>query len=77
MTAERSEKLIQPNAQHHYDVTEDDLPLSCPMPGMYLWNSHPRVYLPSRSPAGRSAPTAARSTRSPAASLNAAQALRW
>jgi uncharacterized Zn-finger protein len=20
--------------------------LSCPMPGMYLWNSHPRVYLP-------------------------------
>ena len=23
-----------------------DLPLSCPMPGMYLWNSHPKVYLP-------------------------------
>ncbi|MGI9308716.1 MAG: zinc-finger domain-containing protein [Gammaproteobacteria bacterium] len=22
-----------------------DLPLSCPMPGMHLWNSHPRVYL--------------------------------
>ncbi|MBJ88709.1 MAG: hypothetical protein CMO98_02525 [Woeseia sp.] len=22
------------------------LPLSCPMPGMYLWNSHPKVYLP-------------------------------
>ena len=43
VTAERSEKLIQPNAQHHYEVTEDDLPLSCPMPGMYLWNSHPRV----------------------------------
>jgi len=20
--------------------------LSCPMPGMTLWNSHPRVYLP-------------------------------
>ncbi len=46
VTATRAEKLIQPNAQHHYDVTEDDLPLSCPMPGMYLWNSHPRVYLP-------------------------------
>ena len=45
VTAERSEKLIQPNAQNHYEVTEDDLPLSCPMPGMYLWNSHPRVYL--------------------------------
>ena len=23
-----------------------DLPLSCPMPEMVLWNSHPRVYLP-------------------------------
>jgi uncharacterized Zn-finger protein len=46
VTAERSEKLIQPNAQHQYEVTAADLPLSCPMPGMYLWNSHPRVYLP-------------------------------
>jgi uncharacterized Zn-finger protein len=45
VTAERSEKLIQPNAQHHYEVTPADLPLSCPMPDMYLWNSHPRVYL--------------------------------
>jgi uncharacterized Zn-finger protein len=26
-------------------VTGADLPLSCPMPGMFLWNSHPRVYL--------------------------------
>lgn len=39
-------KLIQPNADHRYEVTVDDLPLSCPMPGMHLWNSHPRVYLP-------------------------------
>ncbi len=38
--------LIQPNAEHAYSVTRADLPLSCPMPGMYLWNSHPRVYLP-------------------------------
>ena len=37
--------LIQPNAEHRYQVTVADLPLSCPMPGMYLWNSHPRVYL--------------------------------
>ena len=37
--------LIQPNAEHRYQVTAADLPLSCPMPGMYLWNSHPRVYL--------------------------------
>lgn len=38
--------LVQPNAEHHYQVTAADLPLSCPMPGMHLWNSHPRVYLP-------------------------------
>jgi uncharacterized Zn-finger protein len=39
-------RLVQPNAQNQYTVTPADLPLSCPMPGMYLWNSHPRVYLP-------------------------------
>ena len=37
--------MIQANAQHQYTVTAADLPLSCPMPGMYLWNSHPKVYL--------------------------------
>lgn len=40
------ENLIQANAQHRYEVRPKDLPLSCPMPGMYLWNSHPKVYLP-------------------------------
>jgi uncharacterized Zn-finger protein len=29
-----------------YTVTVKELPLSCPMPDMSLWNSHPRVYLP-------------------------------
>lgn len=38
--------LISANAQHRYEVHPDDMPLSCPMPGMYLWNSHPKVYLP-------------------------------
>jgi uncharacterized Zn-finger protein len=38
--------LIPANAQHRYQVRPQDLPLSCPMPGMYLWNSHPRVFLP-------------------------------
>lgn len=38
--------LILANAQNRYEVTRADLPLSCPMPGMSLWNSHPRVYLP-------------------------------
>jgi uncharacterized Zn-finger protein len=37
---------IQPNAENHYRVTGADLPLHCPMPGMSLWNSHPRVFLP-------------------------------
>ncbi len=40
------QKLIPANAQHRYEVHADDIPLSCPMPGMYLWNSHPKVYLP-------------------------------
>jgi len=39
-------RLIQANAENHYEVTRADLPLSCPMPGMSLWNSHPKVYLP-------------------------------
>jgi uncharacterized Zn-finger protein len=34
------------NAETRYIVTAQDLPLCCPMPGMSLWNSHPRVYLP-------------------------------
>ncbi|HHZ88092.1 MAG TPA: zinc-finger domain-containing protein [Chromatiaceae bacterium] len=29
-----------------YEVREEDLPLHCPMDGMTLWDSHPRVYLP-------------------------------
>ena len=38
-------RLVPANAQNKYDVTRADLPLSCPMPGMSLWNSHPKVYL--------------------------------
>ncbi len=38
--------LIPANAENRYAATRADLPLSCPMPGMTLWNSHPRVYLP-------------------------------
>ncbi|PIX60332.1 MAG: zinc-finger domain-containing protein [Lysobacterales bacterium CG_4_10_14_3_um_filter_64_11] len=34
------------NAERNYTVSRKDLPLSCPMPSMTLWNSHPRVYLP-------------------------------
>jgi len=44
--AAQPKSLLPPNAQNQYEVTADDLPLSCPMPQMALWNSHPRVYLP-------------------------------
>ena len=37
---------IQANAENCYEVSARDLPLHCPMEGMSLWNSHPRVYLP-------------------------------
>ncbi len=40
------QNLVAANAEHRYTVRPRDLPLSCPMPGMYLWNSHPKVYLP-------------------------------
>jgi uncharacterized Zn-finger protein len=38
--------MMQANEKNQYTVTTADLPLSCPMPGMALWNSHPKVYLP-------------------------------
>jgi uncharacterized Zn-finger protein len=31
---------------HRYEVTAADLPLSCPMNDMRVWDAHPRVYLP-------------------------------
>ena len=56
--------LIQPNAQNQYTVTAADLPLACPMPEMYLWNSHPRVYLAIEDTGWAKCPYAAPSTRS-------------
>ena len=35
-----------PNLESIITVTEDDLPLHCPLERMRLWDSHPRVYLP-------------------------------
>lgn len=40
------QNLKAPNAEKTYTVTSKDLPLHCPLPEMYLWNSHPKVYLP-------------------------------
>ena len=36
---------VPANAENRYTVHRADLPLSCPMPGMTLWDSHPKVYL--------------------------------
>ena len=33
-------------AEKTYPISRKDLPLSCPMDTMELWNAHPKVYLP-------------------------------
>jgi uncharacterized Zn-finger protein len=39
-------RLATASTAERYEVRRSDLPLSCPMHGMKLWNAHPRVYLP-------------------------------
>ena len=34
------------NEKRVYEVTRKELPVSCPMPDMRLWDAHPKVYLP-------------------------------
>lgn len=46
MSTRDSKTPVPANAQSRYQVTRADLPLHCPMDGMTLWDSHPRVYLP-------------------------------
>ena len=46
--------ILPANAARSYEVEASDLPLSCPMPEMSLWNSHPRVYLPIEAEGGES-----------------------
>ena len=46
MTAATQATASSPTPRTNTRSTPSDLPLSCPMPEMYLWNSHPRVYLP-------------------------------
>ncbi|MCP5198032.1 MAG: zinc-finger domain-containing protein [Gammaproteobacteria bacterium] len=45
-TAAAVSAKLTPNAQKTYEVSRADLPVSCPLPEMTLWNSHPKVYLP-------------------------------
>jgi len=39
------ESLSTPNTKNSYEVTQDDTPVHCPMPGSSLWNSHPQVFI--------------------------------
>jgi uncharacterized Zn-finger protein len=36
---------VPANTERQYRVTPRELPASCPMPGMALWNAHPKVFL--------------------------------
>ena len=47
-------KTLPANVENRYEVRRADLPLSCPLPSMALWNSHPRVYLPIEAEGGES-----------------------
>lgn len=44
--AEAQQSSSVSKVQTRYEVTRDDLPLHCPMPGQSLWDAHPRVFLP-------------------------------
>lgn len=37
---------VQACTRRSYEVARVDLPLSCPMSNMRIWDAHPRVYLP-------------------------------
>lgn len=37
---------LKQQTERSIDITADDLPLHCPMPGYETWNAHPRVFLP-------------------------------
>lgn len=37
--------MQQENTKTQIEVSVKNLPLSCPMPEMLAWNSHPRVFL--------------------------------
>ena len=48
-TPTKQDEGTTPIAAPRYEVSRADLPLHCPMPGMSIWNSHPRVYLPVKA----------------------------
>ena len=61
-------ELETASTQDEYEVTRDDLPLSCPTPGQKLWNAHPRVYLPIEKSGEERCPSGVGTTRYPSRS---------
>lgn len=45
-TDAQNDTLENASTQTRVEVSQADLPLSCPLPSQKLWNAHPRVYLP-------------------------------
>lgn len=43
---ENKNNTTQACTQRRYEITEADLPLSCPPRDLSVWDAHPRVYLP-------------------------------
>lgn len=37
--------MLRENKQKVVKISDENLPLCCPMPDMQTWNSHPRVFL--------------------------------
>ena len=37
--------MLYENTKKQIEISENDLPLHCPMPDMLKWNAHPRVFL--------------------------------
>jgi uncharacterized Zn-finger protein len=45
-TDAQDDSLEYANTQKQVEISQADLPLSCPLPNQKLYNAHPRVYLP-------------------------------
>ena len=44
--SEENRMSKQDITRSYIEITAKDLPLTCPMPDMNLWNAHPKVVIP-------------------------------
>jgi uncharacterized Zn-finger protein len=42
----QTEADLQACTQRRYEISANELPLSCPLANERVWDAHPRVYLP-------------------------------